>query len=241
MMLVQVVESVVRTPPFDVHLKLKNQGIARLLKAAHRAFPDRPVVLGVVGSPATVRRANVYLELEPPAASLAEAYRRLTKRLARRAVQASEGFDLDGTRTALVDFYKAVKPPVFCAGLLALRAYQVYRDACAVLGLRPKTQLAEKAFFAHGPSETLVPDPLTWAAPPLVARQAAETVSLCRDLVLSFTQTPELPEEWVACLLPLLYGDRTYTVEELLREYAKLQDELLGGEAEAKRIAPFAE
>lgn len=76
MMLVQVVESVVRTPPFDVHLKRKSQGITRLLKAAHRAFPDRPVVLGVVGSPATVRCANAYLELEPPAASLSEVYRR---------------------------------------------------------------------------------------------------------------------------------------------------------------------
>jgi hypothetical protein len=232
MVLVQVVESVVRTPPFDAYLK-RGAGIAKLLKATHRVFPDRPVVLGVVGSPAAVRRASAYLELEPPARSLTEAYRCLTKRLAGRAVLAEHGFDVKEVKSTLGGFYQSVRPPVFCSGLMALRAYQVYRDACAVLGITPKTQLAEKAFFADGPSETLVPAPLAWSPPPLAPREAAEAVALCRDLVLSFTQTPGLPEEWVVRLLPLLYGDRPLAIEDHLREYQQLREELLSG---AKRL-----
>lgn len=221
--LARICRQFAKTPPFDVFAS--RTPILRLLDEIEDCFPNR-IILHPIASHNVLVRANEEARMPPPPKNLGRVYRFLMKQQVTNAVLSEQGYDLSTTLKFFQEFYKRVRPPVFSSGILALRVYQLYRDVCVILGLTPEPALPEKAFFQNV-SETLVPDPFTWAPAPLADRHVADAICDCRDMILAYTQTPQLPEIWVRRLLGYLCGNRTYKKDDMQNIYHHIQNELM--------------
>lgn len=189
----------------------------------YTAFPDHDrVLIAPTPSQAVLEKANTFAAPGAPLHAMSEVYTRLIRRLAKEAICTHKAFRLDDVLAYFRAFYTAVNPPVYNSGILAMRVYQVYRDTAIILGLPVQASLPEKAFFSDV-SETLVPDPLCWAPTPLASRAVAQGVSMCRDLILTYTQASQLPDEWVDRLVVFLAGERTYSKDDVREEYERIQ------------------
>jgi hypothetical protein len=209
-------------------LFVKHTSVTNTLNHIYAAFPDRDRVLDApMPSQAVLEKANTFAAPGAPLQALSEVYTRLIRRLAKEAICTQKAFLLDDVLAYFRAFYKAVNPPVYNSGILAMRVYQVYRDTAIILGLSVEASLPEKAFFSDI-SETLVPDPLGWAPTPLASRAVAQGVSMCRDLILTYTQASQLPDKWVDRLVVFLAGERAYSKDEVLEEYERIQALLAG-------------
>ena len=218
-MLANTFVDISRTPPF--RQCLQRTSVPDSLKRIGTAFPDCAVAPPVT-APGLVDKAARLAALTLPAESLSHVYTQMIKQQAQVAICTHKCFVLNDVLEHFRHFYKRLRPPVFNAGILSLRVYQVYRDATVILGLPVEAPIAEKAFF-QGMSETMVPDPIAWIPPPLVDRSIAGLVSMCRDLVLSYTKEPVLSQDWVDTLAVFLTGERTYSEEEVQSEYERIQ------------------
>lgn len=223
LLLVNIFKDIVKTPPLS--LFVQHTSLSKTLAHIHAAtaskrFDDMATHMPTT-SPAVVAKAVDFAALPdpPPVVSLVHIYQRLIKRLAKEALFPKRKFVLEDVVAYFQAFYHHVQPPVFHSGILAMRVYQVYRDASYILGLPLDTTLPEKAFFQDHLPETLVPDPYAWIPPPLARRSVAQGVSMCRDLVLAYVQEAQLPDTWIERLAEFVTGNRVYTKDEVLVEY----------------------
>lgn len=221
--LAQILRDFQKTPPFDA--LVRRTPISRLVEEIEDCFPNR-IIIHPIASHRVLATANEAASMPPPPKNLGKVYQFLIKQQAANAVRSEQGYDVNTTLSFFRDFYRRVQPPVFSSGILALRVYQVYRDVCVILGLTPSAALPERAFFEKHPSETLVPDPFHWTPAPLVDRRVADAVAACRDMVLAYTQTPQLPEAWVRRLLEYLCGQQTYTKHDISSIFQHIETEL---------------
>jgi hypothetical protein len=209
-----------KNPPFS--LFVKHTRVSDLLERILQTVAPERRFVHTVTSGKVLANANRVGNFHPPMKSLTQVYKRLIKRRVMDAVLVKKKFDLDATLRYFQEFYHEIRPPVFNSGILAMRVYQVYRDVCILLGLPMDVPLPEKSFF-QDISETLVPDPFCWVSPPLASRQVAEIVAACRDLILSYTQSPELSPTWVERLATCLCGEPSYTKQQMVVEYGRIQ------------------
>lgn len=221
LLVAHIFQETAQTPPYS--LFVRHTSVTNTLGHIYAAFPDRDrVLVAPLASMAILEKANTFAAPGAPLQALSEVYTRLIRRLAKEAICTQKGFLLDDVLAYFRAFYKAVNPPVYNSGILAMRVYQVYRDTAIILGLSVEASLPEKAFFGDI-SETLVPDPLGWAPTPLASRAVAQGVSMCRDLILTYTQASQLPDKWVDRLVVFLAGERAYSKDEVLEEYERIQ------------------
>jgi hypothetical protein len=52
---------------------------------------------------------------------------------------------------------------------------------------------------------------------------------MCRDLILTYTQASQLPDEWVDRLAVFLSGERAYSKDDVREEYERIQALLTKG------------
>lgn len=218
--LAQIFHDFAKNPPFSIFVKHTN--VSDILETILQTFPSEKHFMYTVTSGKVLAKANRKGNFYPPLKSLSQVYKRLIKRRVMDAVLVKKKYDLDATLRYFQDFYHEVRPPIFNSGILAMRVYQVYRDVSIILGLPLDVPLPEKSFF-QDISETLVLDPFCWVPPPLASRQVAEIVAACRDLILSYTQSPELPPTWVEKLVTCLCDDTSYTKKQMMVEYGRIQ------------------
>lgn len=89
-----------------------------------------------------VSKAARLAALTLPVETLSHVYTQMVKQQAHDAICTHKRFVLNDVLEYFRQFYKRLRPPVFNAGILTLRVYQVYRDASVILGLPLEAPIA---------------------------------------------------------------------------------------------------